>query len=92
MHFTGAHMKTTGVPAVGTPTTVLDEDFDFEKQTYTLVDPPLLLKKGERLDVVCDYVNPRSETLGFGESSNQEMCFTFTYRYPAISSLFLCVN
>jgi hypothetical protein len=42
------------------------------------------------MTIACDYSNPSANTLHFGESTNDEMCLTFTYRYPAIAQQFVC--
>jgi len=85
MHKTGVHMTTTAGPS-GIGTTLLDRDYQFTEQNYTKLEAPLALKQGDQVLVQCNYSNPGSETLLFGESTTQnEMCITFLYRYPALS-------
>ena len=85
MHKAGVHMTTTAGPE-GTGTTLLDQDYVFTDQNYTTLDPPGELKKGERMNVECDFNNAGAETLTVGESTTKnEMCITFTYRYPALA-------
>ena len=38
---------------------------------------------GDRLKVACTYTNTSASTVTFGDSSNQEMCFTGMYFFPA---------
>ena len=68
---------------------VLDEPYSFEEQ----VNYPEVVRtipQGTRIDVECTYVNNSGVTVTFGDSSNQEMCFTGMYKYPAGGHLFQC--
>jgi hypothetical protein len=90
MHRTGAHMTTRAMPANGMATTLLDEDYTFTDQQFHLMEP-LKLARGDQLQVKCDYENPGSRTLTFGESTNDnEMCIALMYRYPASAMNFNC--
>jgi hypothetical protein len=85
MHKAGVHMTTTAGPA-GIGTTLLDQDYVFTDQNYKLLDPPIKLRQGEQINVECDFNNTGPNTLTPGESTtNNEMCITFTYRYPALA-------
>jgi hypothetical protein len=85
MHKAGIHMTTTAGPG-GTGTTLINQDYVFTDQNYKTLDPPVKLKQGEQINVECDYNNTGSETLTVGESTvKNEMCITFTYRYPALA-------
>lgn len=86
MHLTGVHMTATAGPPPGTQTTLFNADYQFTDQRYSPIDPPLLLKEGDQMQVACDYQNNGTETLTPGESTTKnEMCITFAYRYPALS-------
>ena len=52
----------------------------------------LSLPMGSRIDVTCTYNNNTNPPVNipFGDSSNQEMCFTGLYKYPAGGGLFQC--
>lgn len=55
------------------------------------MEPMLELGRGDQLQVKCDYENPGSRTLTFGEStSDNEMCIALMYRYPASAVSFNC--
>ena len=91
MHRTGAHMTTKAMRANGTATTLLDEDYIFTDQQFHSMEPMLRLARGDQLQVRCDYENPGSRTLTFGESTNDnEMCIALMYRYPASAVSFNC--
>jgi hypothetical protein len=85
MHLTGKHISTT-VFTGGTEKSLLDAPYVFTEQVFTKIDPPQALEKGDVATVTCTYQNPGPQTLGFGESTTGgEMCFTFAYRYPALT-------
>jgi hypothetical protein len=66
--------------------TLHDAAYTFFEQTYYLVEPQLAVKRGDRIDVTCTYVNTTTMPVGWGEGSEAEMCFTGLYRYPALNS------
>jgi hypothetical protein len=87
MHQSGKHMKI----AVGS-TVVWDADFNFNEQKFGfypnwLGPETVVAKKGEKITVTCTY-HPGAESKGFGDSSDQEMCFGFTFLYPPIGTAF----
>lgn len=81
MHQLGRHLKTTFTVA-GTPMVVHDGDYDFEEQ-YQLPIGPIELHQGDTVKTECTYDNMTGRTVGFGESSDTEMCFSIIYRFPA---------
>jgi hypothetical protein len=91
MHQLGIHEKVVAEPAKGSETVLLDADYDFNEQSYRLIDP-LKLAKGDRVRVECTHRNTTTKTVTFGESTLSEMCFAGLYRYPADGSLFVCVD
>lgn len=89
MHQFARHQKVTITPPGGSPQTVLDDAFAFgEQRNYPIATLPIA--KGARIDVTCTYVNTSGVTVRFGDSSNEEMCFTGMYKYPAGGFLFEC--
>jgi len=89
MHQTAVHQKFTVTPASGSPTSMLDSDYSFtEQKNYPMVDT--VLHAGDTLTTTCSYQNNTGSTMTFGESSNNEMCFTGIYRYPAGGNLMAC--
>ena len=52
---------------------------------------PLELHAGDTIEVNCTYQNPGA-AVGFGESSDSEMCFTGLYWYPPMGIGSFCFN
>ena len=40
----------------------------------------------------CGFSNPTGETVGFGDSTDKEMCVMGVYRYPATGVVSLCID
>jgi hypothetical protein len=92
MHQYARHQKVS-VIRDGTPTALIDDPFDFNNQRYYPEPTPRQLLTGDTIDVECTYVNDGPGPVGWGDSSNAEMCFSGMYRYPAGSGiLFECVS
>jgi len=92
MHETGVHMMTRALPAGGEPLVLFDADYDFNEQSIVPIEPRLELAAGDKIEVTCDYENPGTNTLTFGESTyDSEMCISIMYRYPASAVNFNCV-
>ena len=82
MHQIAVHSKLEHIR--GATTTVLhDKPYDFKEQYYYKQTPELQVMSGDQIRVTCSYVNHSGQTVTFGDSSNQEMCFTGLYRYPS---------
>lgn len=47
-------------------------------------DPPLAMPESGGFMFSCEYFNNSTETVGFGESANDEMCFFWAYYYPSV--------
>ena len=82
MHQYATHQKVELVHG-GTTSVLLDEPYTFVEQPYYRQDPLIPVVGGDRLKVACTYTNTSGSTISFGDSSNQEMCFTGMYLYPA---------
>lgn len=90
MHQFATHQKVVITPPGGSPRTLLDDAYaSTEQRNYPI--PTLTIAKGTRIDVTCTYVNTSGVPLRFGDSSNEEMCFTGMYKYPAGGFLFECL-
>jgi hypothetical protein len=90
MHRLGTHMKTT-LERTGAPNTVLmDTDYQFESQTFELQNPFIELRPTDVIRTECTYDNTTGSTVGFGQNSNNEMCFSDLYYFPAQSAQFIC--
>ena len=76
-----------------TPQVLHDKPYDFMEQTYYKQSPEIQVMNGDMIRVTCRYNNTTGGIVTFGESSNQEMCFTGMYRYPAANTgLFECTD
>ncbi|HEX4338167.1 MAG TPA: hypothetical protein VH062_19800 [Polyangiaceae bacterium] len=84
MHKLGTHMKADIHRADGTTVDPLfNVDFDFNSQWG--YDTPAILNPGDYVTTTCTYDNNTPNTVTFGETTESEMCYNFTYSYPAHS-------
>jgi hypothetical protein len=90
MHKLGTHMKVTAVSG-GVETVFHDKPYDFESQLNYEVSP-LALARGTELRYACSFMNPTSQTVSFGDSTDAEMCVLGAYRYPARGTVSLCID
>jgi hypothetical protein len=90
MHRLGTHMKSVLVRN-NVETVLQDTDYQFESQTFTLKDPFIELRPGDSLRTECTYKNTTTADVQWGDSSNDEMCFTDLYFFPAQAGrYFIC--
>jgi hypothetical protein len=75
MHQYGTHMTIEVNGEV-----VHDERFRFNDQVNYPTNRQI--QAGDTIRVTCRYVNDTGEAVGWGDSSNAEMCFAGSYRYP----------
>jgi len=92
MHRFGAHMTGTAVYSEAQPVQFFDKPYSFEEQLNHLIEPGLELAAGDKIQAECGFNNTGSDTIGFGDSSDDEMCVLGLYRYPATGGLGLCFN
>jgi hypothetical protein len=89
MHKLGRNLKST-IRRPGAVDIVLqDTPYDFEEQIFHFVDEIEILP-GDSLVTECTYDNDTGRSIPFGESSDDEMCFTDLFYYPAQGANFLC--
>jgi Copper type II ascorbate-dependent monooxygenase, C-terminal domain len=91
MHKLGTHMKSTIIRGQDR-TVIQDVAYTFESQTFELRSPTIELRPGDLLQTDCTYKNTTDHTVTFGDSSNDEMCFTDIYYYPKQGARFICTN
>lgn len=89
MHQLGTHMKTV-LTVGGTQQTLFDDPYDFEHQAV-LSFAPVQLAVGDKIDTECTWNNTTGTTVGYGESSTTEMCYSILYRFPRGDEEF-CTN
>lgn len=88
----GVHQTVSSV-VDNTPQPIFDADFDWEHDDYTLLATPFHIPSGASLRTVCSYVNNSGSTVNYGESANNESCFSAVYRYPlAVGILWACAE
>jgi hypothetical protein len=80
-HKLGRHLKSVVNRTGGTSDVLYDGDFSFDFQV--LHDTPLLLAPGDTVTTTCTYDNTTDGDVSFGQSTTQEMCYNFTYAWPA---------
>jgi len=92
MHQMGVHLKAVAHSSVMGEVVLNDKPYDFETQIIYPLTPEVPMKKGDTITVECTFMNPTGNTVKFGESTLEEMCFLGTYRYPAGNGSFMCVR
>jgi mono/diheme cytochrome c family protein len=80
MHKTGIGGKFEVIRANGQVEVLDDSPFNQEDQKVTPIN--VVLNTGDQVRTTCIYNNPTSQTKGFGESTDDEMCFNFSRYYP----------
>jgi hypothetical protein len=84
MHMLGIHMRVSYANAGGGGVRELyNQDYSFDGQRFSDLATPLVTSAGGRLTIECTYMNTTGQTVVFGESSTQEMCYALTFVYPA---------
>ncbi len=90
MHKTGTHVRsviTRGQQEIE----LQDIDYNFEKQSFHMVEPHITLQPTDKLTTYCTFNNPNAPKV-FGDSSDDEMCFTDLFYYPAQGANFTCTS
>jgi hypothetical protein len=84
MHKQGTAMSTARLAGgQGDEQMVFEQkNFSFEAQSNYPIDQQL--NSGDVMRTRCTYNNPGDQTIGFGENTEDEMCFDFMGYYPAI--------
>ena len=84
MHELGRSIETTAFPAGGGSVDLGGQpDWNFGEQGWIPISD--VLAPGDVVETRCTWVNTTDETVGFGETSANEMCFSFTMYYPKIT-------
>lgn len=83
MHTMGRHLTFTLTRQDGEEIVLHDEAYDFDAQVNRPFDPPVEIAAGDTVTIECTWDNPTNETVGFGESTTEEMCFAGLFVYPA---------
>lgn len=93
MHRYGTHMRVVAERAGMEDLEIYSGDYNFEDQQIYPIEP-VSMNRWDTVRVYCSYNNTSGSPVPWGDSSDQEMCFATTYRYPARGSLFgiVCAN
>jgi hypothetical protein len=83
MHQLGINMKSVINHKGGMAETVFDKPFDFNHQVH--YPQQLKLMPGDTITSTCTFNNTTDKGVPFGESSDTEMCYQFTFAWPAHS-------
>jgi hypothetical protein len=81
MHQLGTRMQATINRVNGTQETIFDKKFDFNYQVHYMQRHELM--PGDTLTATCTFNNTTDMGVPFGESTDTEMCYNFTFAYPA---------
>jgi hypothetical protein len=85
MHQLGKSLSTTLHPkGGGTVDLGTDPAFDFNNQFFGTL-PNVSIKGGDTVKTRCVWENPTSSAVGFGENTENEMCYGFTMYYPKVT-------
>jgi hypothetical protein len=69
----------------------ITDDLDWSNPSWRLISPQYDFNGTNGLTFQCNWTNTTDETVGFGESALDEMCFVGGYYYPS-QGLDLCVD
>jgi Copper type II ascorbate-dependent monooxygenase, C-terminal domain len=81
-HHLGIDAWITLSTSASDPGTMLYDNPDWSNPPLKLFDPPLSVGAGQGLRFNCKYYNDTGQTVTFGESATDEMCFIWAYYYP----------
>ncbi len=82
MHTLGKHISVTTTPAgSSTPQVLVDRDWTFSEQGLDSVTGQAAV--GDSITTTCTYDNPGTQSVSFGLSTKDEMCFGVLYYWPA---------
>jgi len=87
MHKLGTHALVTARRDAG-DVVLHDGAYDFMDQRFYPITPEVTMAQGDRVEITCTYDNDTGVTVPFGDSTDEEMCFATTYRYPKLSGSF----
>jgi len=82
MHRIGKNMKTSVIRG-GQKSVIFDKPFVFGSETHYFEEYDLM--PGDTLETSCSFFNDNAFGVPFGESTDTEMCYQFTFHYPAHS-------
>jgi len=85
MHKLGTHARVVAKRAAG-DVVLHDGPYNFLEQKVYPIAPEVQMAGNDALEVTCSYDNTTGADVPFGDSTDEEMCFATTYRYPKLAS------
>lgn len=85
MHFLGTHMKVTVHGTTMGELVIHDAPYTFDEQSRKYFDP-IEMARGDTISVECTFMNGTDHTVGFSQSSTDEICYAAAVRYPVAGS------
>jgi hypothetical protein len=82
-HELGTGVALWGSAQQGDMSNQLLDDTDWSNPSWKLLSPMVAFNGKSGLTFQCNWTNTTSQTVGFGESATQEMCFVGGYYYPS---------
>jgi hypothetical protein len=82
MHLLGTRMNSTVVRAAGGTEVPFDHSFLFDHQVNYMLKQGYVLQPGDKITSTCTFNNTTTAPVAFGQSTQQEMCYQFTFSYP----------
>jgi cytochrome c551/c552 len=86
MHQLGKYISTTHLPAGGGSPVDLGTSPNFQFETQPWFSVKSTIKSGDVVRTRCAWDNPTGNNVGWGESTSEEMCYSFSLYYPKITS------
>jgi Copper type II ascorbate-dependent monooxygenase, C-terminal domain len=80
MHQLGTHFRAVLQRAGQDPIVLWDEDYQFESQEFAPL-AEIAVGAGDVLETTCTWTNDREGDVGWGPSSNDEMCYSILMSY-----------
>jgi Copper type II ascorbate-dependent monooxygenase, C-terminal domain len=81
MRALGTHSLVT-ITNTGLDVKLFDASFDPQHVVYSTLSSDFDVPAGSHINVTCTYDNTTGSVVGFGQSSQDELCFAGIYRYP----------
>jgi hypothetical protein len=90
-HRLGTRAQAWASAQPGDTSNQIADDQDWSQPAWKLLDPQFAFNGTSGLTYQCDWTNTTDQTVSFGESALDEMCFVGGYFYPG-SGLYFCAD
>jgi len=91
-HELGTGVRAWASAAPGDMSTPVVNDTDWANPSWRALDPAVDFDGTNGLTYQCDWYNPTSSSVTFGETAHDEMCFVGGFYYPAPLGFDLCLD